>query len=338
MTLSDFQFENPLFAWTALGVAAYTAFLAWRRRHRREPGFKVSSDELWTALPTTFFSRFYWLPDGLRILSLLMFVVALARPQALGEPTSFDSDGIDIVVALDISGSMQARDFQPDDRMAVAKRAVARFIEARPSDRLGLVVFAGEAASWVPLTVDHSVLLQMLDEVQVGMLPDGTAIGSALGNALNRLRASDAKSRVVVLLTDGDNNAGNISPNKAAELAKDLGIKVFTILIGQGGLVPFPAGKDLFGRTVYRQRKLPINPGLMKEIAEMTGGDAYRAESANELDARLSDVLDTLERSQREETAPFRQKNELYAPVLAAGLMLLVLESLLRATRFWSLP
>jgi Ca-activated chloride channel homolog len=222
--------------------------------------------------------------------------------------------------------------------MFVAKKSIEEFILRRESDRIGLVAFAGQAASWVPLTLDYSLIGRMLAEVEVGMIEDGTAIGNAIATSLNRLRDSDAESKVVVLLTDGDNNAGTISPNKAADFAKKLGIKVFTILIGRGGPVPFPAGKDLWGRPIFQKQTVPTNPALLEDIASKTGGEAYRAVDKSELDAKLDEVLDTLERTRIESTAQARPYAELFPYFVLIALAFLALELTLVSTRFGRFP
>ncbi|MCK6552775.1 VWA domain-containing protein, partial [Myxococcota bacterium] len=318
-----------------LGVALN---LVWRRRAQREPGLVFSSTRLVDGLPRTFWARAWWLPDALRVLALVCFVVALARPQKVGEAEAEDAEGIDIVLTLDTSCSMRAADFQPNDRMFVAKKSISEFIKQRTNDRIGLVVFAGEAASWVPLTLDYTLLAQLLDEVDTNMLPDGTAIGSAIGTALNRLRESDAASRVIVLLTDGDNNRGSISPKQAAALAKELGVKIYTILIGRGGAVPVPAGKDLFGRVVYEERVIPTNPALLEELASTTGGAAYKATDKAELDRQLGNVLDSLDKTRLEAQAFSAPKDELFPWLVGLGLVLLALELALGSTRLWRYP
>lgn len=327
--------------WFLLGlfpVALAAFYLARRRKLRVDPALTFSSKRLVEGLPKTVWVRIAWLPDAARIAALALIVLALARPQRATESDTDETSGIDIVLALDTSGSMRAADFQPNDRMTVAKQAIADFVRQRSDDRIGLVVFAGEAASWVPLTLDYGLLVEMLEEVSVGMLPDGTAIGSAVGTAVNRLRESDAKSRVVVLLTDGDNNAGKLSPKKAAELAEELGVRVYTILIGRGGPVPFPAGTDMFGRQVFREVTVPTDPELLEQIAELTGGEAYSAEDSEELDNRLSDVLDDLDRSRLESTVVEPPKAELFPWVVAAAFALLLLEGILSFTRLRRYP
>lgn len=331
-------FDSPWFLLALIPIAVVLAYVVWLRASHRSPGLHFSSEKLVADLPKTIWASIAWLPDALRACALLCFAIALARPQMLGAAQNQDTEGIDIVLAFDTSASMRAADFQPNDRMFVAKKSIADLIKQRTNDRIGLVVFAGEAATWVPLTIDYSLLTQLLDEVEVGMLPDGTAIGSGLATAVNRLRDSDAKSKVIIVLTDGDNNSGNITPKKAAEMAKELGVKVYTILIGRGGAVPYPAGKDLFGRVMYRQQVFPVNPELLKEIASITGGDAYRANDKDELDKNLSSVLDTLDRSRLEAAGPVAPRTEMFPYFVFAGLLLIALEIILGTTRLWRYP
>ncbi|MEQ9502870.1 MAG: VWA domain-containing protein [Deltaproteobacteria bacterium] len=338
MTDGTIAFGSPWFLLGLIPVAAAGAYLVWRRRRHLEPALRYSATQLVDKLPRSVWAQIAWLPDALRITALVLVVVALARPQILGKPYADDSEGIDIILALDTSCSMRAADFQPRDRMFVAKQSIAELVKQRSVDRIGLVVFGSEAASWVPLTLDYALLVEMLDEVEVGMLPDGTAIGSAIATSLNRLRESDATSRVVVLLTDGDSNSGSITPKRAAEFAKTLGIAVYPILIGRGGEVPFPAGKDLFGRPVYSRQVIPTNPALLRDIAKTTGGAYYEAKDGEELDSSLSEVLDTLEKTQLENTVYTTPREELFVYVLALGLALLALELLLSATRLRRFP
>ncbi len=336
--LGGLTFGSPGFLLGLVPVAGVAGYLLWRRRTRRDPALKFSAASLWRDLPTSPWAKLAWLPDGLRILALTLVVLALARPQHYQEASPEDTEGIDIVMALDTSCSMRAADFQPRNRMAVAKRSIADFVKQRSVDRIGLVVFAGEASTWVPLTLDYSLLASLLDDVDVGMLPEGTAIGSALGTALNRLRESDAVSRVVVLVTDGDNNAGNITPRQAAKFAKELGVKVFTILIGRGGAVPFPAGQDIFGRPMFRNQVVPTDPELLQTIARTTGGAAYEAKDGAELDARLGEVLDTLETTRLQNTVSSVPKSELFPLFVLAALAVMAAEALLSTTRLRRYP
>jgi Ca-activated chloride channel homolog len=233
---------------------------------------------------------------------------------------------------------MLAADFRPKDRISVAKEVLKNFISSRQNDRIGLVVFAGEAYTQCPLTLDYRVLQELLEQVKTGVIVDGTAIGNALATAVNRLRESDAKSRVVILLTDGDNNAGNISPLQAAQIAKDLGIRVFTILIGRGGRVPYPTGTDLFGRTLYEQVEIDVNPELLQEIARTTGGNAYQATDRETLERGLAQVLDSLEKSKIYEAGGSAQYDEWYARLFLPAAMLGLFGLGLRATRLGGAP
>lgn len=329
---------SPWFLLGMIPVGLTAIYLRRRRQYKMDPALTFSSTKLVDNLPKTLWLRLAWIPDALRILALSTIIFALARPQIRGEAGRDETQGIDIVMAVDTSGSMRAADFQPRDRMAVAKRSIGQFVRQRSTDRIGLVVFAGEAASWVPLTLDYNLLVNMLDEVEVGMLPDGTAIGSALGTAINRLRQSNASSRVVILMTDGDSNAGNLSPRKAAELAQELGIKVYTILIGRGGPVPFPAGNDMFGRPVFQEVVVPTDPKLLKDIAQLTEGAAYVAKDSEDLDRQLSSVLDALDRSRLESTIVEPPKSELFPWFIGLALLFLGLEWLLSTTRLRRFP
>jgi Ca-activated chloride channel homolog len=209
---------------------------------------------------------------------------------------------------------------------------LADFITNRVNDRIGLVVFAGAAYTQAPLTLDYGVLKEVLRQLRTRVLEDGTAIGDALATALNRLRDSEAKSRVVVLITDGDNNAGKISPLDSAAMAKSLNIPIYTILVGKGGKVPFPQGTDLFGNTVWRETEIPINPELLQDIADSTGGEYYRATDPESLKQGLQKVLDSLERSKLMEGGASANYREDYHPYLLLAFGLAALELLLRAT------
>ncbi|HUK64219.1 MAG TPA: VWA domain-containing protein, partial [Dongiaceae bacterium] len=246
---------------------------------------------------------------------------ALARPQhgTLREETT--TRGVDIVVALDVSGSMAAEDFQPRNRITVAKEVVAEFVKRRVTDRVGLVVFAGQSLTKSPPTTDAAVLLRQLDDVHLDMLPDGTAIGSGLATSLTRLRRSQAKSKVIVLVTDGSNNAGEIDPLTATDLAHAMGVRVYTILVGRGGQVPMPVQvRDPFSgqittRTVMTE--VDIDQGLLQRIADRTGGEFFRATDT----ASLRNIFDRIDRLEKSEIklAAFRRYQEQFFPVLLAA-------------------
>lgn len=278
-------------------------------------------------------SYFAWLPSTARLVALVLAVLALARPQQRDVRTrDLSVEGIDIMLALDLSTSMEAGDFRPQNRLHVAKEVLTEFIAGRSNDRIGLVVFAGAAYTQAPLTLDYGVLKEVVRQLRTRVLEDGTAIGDALATSLNRLRDSDAKSRVVVLITDGDNNSGKISPRDAAAMGKSLGIPIYTILVGKGGKVPFPQGQDLFGNTAWREMEIPINPKLLAEIAESTGGEYYRATDRESLKQGLQKVLDSLERSKLMEGGAAANYREEFHPFLLWAFALFALESVLRAT------
>jgi Ca-activated chloride channel homolog len=333
-------FERVTFAhpWAllALILAPVAAWLLVRRRERM-PRLVVPAAPL--ALRPSRWARLWWLPGALLIGALVLTALGLAGPRrSVSRRNDVAVQGIDIVVALDLSTSMLAADFRPKDRISVAKEVLKNFVSSRQNDRIGLVVFAGEAYTQCPLTLDYRVLEELLEQVKTGVIVDGTAIGNALATAVNRLRESDAKSKVIILLTDGDNNAGNISPLQAAQIAKDLGIKVFTILIGKGGRVPYPTGTDLFGRTLYEQVEIDTNPELLREIAKATGGGAYHATDRETLERGLFQVLDSLEKSKIYEAGGSAHHDEWYARMFLPAALLGFFGLFLRSTRLAGSP
>lgn len=270
----------------------------------------------------------YWTPV-LRGLVLVLLIAALANPVRAIRDQERRSDGISIVLALDISSSMLAEDFEPDNRITVAKRELARFAEGRDADRLGLVAFAGEALTVVPGTLDHAVLLQAVRNLEVGQLEDGTAIGTALATAVNRV-GEERGSRVVVLLTDGDNNRGQIEPLEAAAAARALGVRVYTIGVGRRGTAPVPIGRTRFGYQ-YANMEVNVNDELLEAMAEATGGLYFRATDPAGL-AKIYERIDALETIPLEE----RRKAERVsarADVLLLALAALLLELIGAATR-----
>ncbi|MFQ5889341.1 MAG: VWA domain-containing protein [Gemmatimonadota bacterium] len=240
-----------------------------------------------------------WSPAW-RAASLALLALAMARPERLLERIQRESEGIAIVLAFDISSSMLAEDFRPQNRIAIAKREVVRFVAGRERDRIGLVAFAGEALTVVPGTLDHSLLVQAVENLRVGQLEDGTAIGTALATAANRLRGLDGTSRVVVLLTDGDNNRGTISPEEAAAAAAALGIRVYTIGVGRDGVAPVPIGRTAFGYQ-YAEMEVNVNDELLERVATATGGLYFRATDPAAL-TRIYERIDQLERAPIRET------------------------------------
>ncbi len=274
-----------------------------------------------------------WILPVLRTAAFVLAVLALARPQERDSRVKdLSVEGIDIMIALDLSTSMEAADFRPNNRLFVAKEVLTEFLASRTNDRIGLVVFSGAAYTQAPLTLDYSVLKEVIRQLRTRVLEDGTAIGDAVATAVNRLRDSEAKSRVVVLITDGDNNAGRIAPLDAAGAAKSLGLPVYTILVGKGGKVPFPAGTDIFGQTAWREVEIPINPELLQKLATMTGGEFYRATDRESLKDGLQQVLDSLERSKLMEGGAMATYREQFHQLLLAAALLLCLEFFLKST------
>jgi Ca-activated chloride channel family protein len=267
----------------------------------------------------------YWLrplPIVLRMVAVALFIVALARPVNITEEHETTTDGIDIVMAMDISGSMLARDFTPD-RLTSAKHLAAEFVANRRGDRIAVVAFAGEAFTQAPLTSDQAVVETMLSRLRSGVVEDGTAIGNGLATAVNRLRESGAKSKVVILLTDGVNNRGQISPLMAAEIARDMGIKVYTIGVGTRGRAPYPA-VDMFGNQTTIMADVEIDEELLREISSMTGGAYYRAVNDEAL-RQIYAEINELETSKVQVTN-YQTYDELFLLWALLGLLLLGLE------------
>ncbi len=270
-----------------------------------------------------------------RISAIALFIIAFARPRSGTEYQEVSSEGIDIMLLLDVSSSMQGEDFKPNNRLFVAKEEIKKFIEKRINDRIGLVVFARYAYTQCPLTTDYGVLLNFVDQVDFGLVEDGTAIGMAIATAVNRLRESSSSSKIIVLLTDGDNNAGEIDPITAANLAATFDIKTYTIGVGKTGNVMFPYQDPIFGkRYVYQPTKL--DEKSLKTIAQKTGGAYYRARSGSELQG-IYDLIDEMEKTEIEVAAHIQYK-ELFNYFVYAGLLLLILEIILANTYFRKLP
>ena len=327
------QWANPNYFYLLLVIPLLVAWYIWRYT-RRYPGIKFSGLKPFENIPR---SSKTWLVHSLfvlRVLAITLIIIALARPQSVSTRQNVEIEGIDIVMALDVSGSMLARDFQPD-RLEAAKDVANDFIKRRPNDRVGLVIFSGEAFTQVPLTTDHAMISSMFKEIKSGMIEDGTAIGDGLATAVSRLKDSKAISKVIILLTDGVNNAGSIDPRSAAEIAKMFGIRVYTIGIGSKGYAPYPV-QDQFGRTHMQQMKVQIDEKLLKDIAATTGGQYFRADNNKKL-KEIYNEIDKLEKS-KIDVQEFKRNHEMFLPfaLLAAGLF--ILEILLRYLYFKRLP
>jgi len=333
MDWAGFRFQDPTWLWLAL-AAPLVLLAAWlRERDARARAVAFPGASRLRRLRPGWRVRLRHLPVALAAAGLLAGALALARPQHGTLREDVTTQGVDIVVLLDVSGTMAAEDFQPRNRIEVAKDVVAEFVKRRTRDRVGLVIFAGRSLTKSPPTTDTAVLLRQLDDVRLDALPDGTAIGSGLATALTRLRRSQARSRVVVLVTDGDNNAGEIDPATAADMAKAMDVRVYTILVGRGGRVPLPVrARDPFTGAVVTQTVMAdvkVNPELLKQIADRTGGEFFRAEDSQAL-RQVFDRVDRLEKSEIK-TAAYRRYRELFPPVLLVAAALFAAAAL-----FWA--
>jgi Ca-activated chloride channel family protein len=333
-SLARLHFADPWFLLLLLVVPLLWARDYWvRRRFRR--GLVFPQTSLAQQLGRSWTVRFRpWLVF-LKLVGIGLLVVAFARPQLGSAEEDILTEGVDIMVTVDVSGSMAAEDFRPRNRLAVAKQVIQDFVRGRQSDRIGLVIFAARSFTKCPLTIDYDVLLKQIDDVELGTIDDGTAIGSGLANAVNRLRPSKAKSRVIILLTDGVNNSGEIDPSTAAELARSLGIKVYTVGVGREGIAPFPVNDPVFGRR-YVDVEVQIDEELLKKISDSTGGQYFRAVDKDSLE-KIFKTIDSLEKS-KISVKSYTHYNEVFGYFLWPGLGLILAESLLSHTRFRKLP
>ena len=327
------QFASPYFLWLLAVIPLVVVYYVWRTR-QGGASIQVSTIDGVAEAPRTVRYYLRHLPFALRCAAVALLIVALARPQSVDEGSTSNTEGIDIVLAIDISTSMLAQDLQPD-RIQAAKQVAGNFITDRPGDRIGLVAFAGEAFTQSPLTADQSTLLTLLGRVRSGLIEDGTAIGNGLATAINRLRESDAKSKVIILLTDGVNNRGEIAPVMAAEIAKEQGIRVYTIGVGSRGTAPTPA-IDMFGNMTFVQAKVEIDEKTLQEIADATGGRYFRATDNEKLRA-IYDEINRLEKS-KVEVADFTTYTEEYLRWVLAALALLAAEFLIRTLILKRIP
>jgi Ca-activated chloride channel homolog len=326
--LNEITFAHPKLLYLLLVIPLMVVFYLFR--HSRQQAYLQLSDASMLASG----------PKGIRVylrhmlfvfrqLAIALLIVALARPQSSSSGQDVRIEGIDIVIALDVSGSMLARDIKPD-RMEASKEVASEFIQGRPNDRMGLVIFSGETFTQVPLTTDRNVLLNMFDDIKSGMIEDGTAIGDGLATSVGRLRESKAISKVIILLTDGANNAGSVDPLTAAEIARVFGIRVYTVGVGSYGLAPFPV-QTPFGVQI-RDIKADIDEPLLKEIANMTEGKYYRATDNKKLEEIFNEI-DQLEKSKIDVTE-FKRKYEEFLPLALLAFAFLLAEFVLRQTVF----
>ena len=329
---TNITFANPGFLYLLLLIPMLAAWYVYRFR-RNTASLQVSSTEGFENTRGGIKRHLFHGLFVLRLLALSLLIVALARPQSTSKRQNVSIEGIDIVMALDISSSMLAQDLKPD-RLEAAKDVALDFFRGRPDDRIGLVVFAGEAFTQCPLTTDKSVIEEMMDDIHSGMIEDGTAIGDGLATAVNRLRESQAISKVIILLTDGQNNAGSLDPVSAAEIAKIYGIRIYTIGVGTYGYAPYPV-QTPFGMQ-YQNMEVKIDEELLEDVADMTDGKYYRADNNRKLE-EIYQEIDRLEKSKIDVTE-FRKKHEEFYPLAIVALLLLALEVLLRNSVFRTLP
>ena len=335
----NFQFATP---WVLLLALLVPALLAarhiWAQRRTRPATMQHTATHLAARLPQSW--RITWRPllTALRLLTIAMALVALARPQIVQGKETITGEGVEIALALDISGSMASLDFEPQNRLEASKQVIGDFIAERPYDKIGLVVFAHEAFNQSPLTLDHNMVSRSLDQIELAGdmgLDDGTAIGLGIANAASMLTNSDAESKVIILLTDGVNNAGQIDPLTAAEAAKALGIKVHTIGAGRPGEVPVPT-QSLFGGSQIVYQESQLDEETLRQVADTTGGQYFRAEDTDGL-REIYDAINDMEQSQVE-VEVYNQYFELAGFLLVPALLIFLVEMVLRHTTFRKIP
>lgn len=308
------------------------------RRKKTEPSLQISTTRMYIKAPKTWKNYLMHAPFGLRVITLVMIIIVLARPQTTDNWQNSEIEGIDIMLAMDVSTSMLAEDLKPN-RIEAAKEVASEFINGRPNDNIGLTIFAGESFTQCPLTVDHAVLLNLFhslkcDIAQKGLIEDGTAIGMGIANAVSRLKDSKAKSKVIILLTDGSNNRGDISPSTAAEIAKQFGIRIYTIGVGTNGTAPYPM--QTYAGTQYVNVPVEIDEKTLTEIAGTTNGNYFRATSTNKLKQVYSEI-DKLEKTKLN-VKEFSKREEDYKIFAIIAFICILLELLLRNTLLKKIP
>jgi Ca-activated chloride channel family protein len=322
------EFAHPEFFWLFISIPLMVGWYIWKQR-QLQGNLSVPTLKGFTIIKKSMLPKFRHYAIVLRSLAVAALVVALARPQSSLSWQNSTTEGIDIIIASDISGSMLAEDFKPN-RLEAGKEIAIDFIKGRPDDRIGLVVFSGESFTQCPLTIDHSVLINMYADIKNGMITDGTAIGMGLATAVNRLRGSEAKSKVVILLTDGSNNSGSIPPITAADIAKQFKVRVYTVGLGTNGFAPYPVQTPM--GVQYQRMPVVIDEVTLSKIASITGGKYFRATN----NATLKDIytqIDKLEKAKIDVTQ-YRKKTEMFLPWAIIALVLLSLEFILKNTLF----
>lgn len=327
------QFAHPQYLWLFL---IFIPIIAWYvlRKIKSHPTLSVSTTSPYAKLPVSFKEYLIHLLFVLRLGVLACVIIIIARPQTYDSWRTSSTHGTDIILAMDISSSMLARDFKPD-RLEAAKNVAAKFVSGREADNIGIVVFAGESFTAVPMTTDRSLLANYINDISMNMLEDGTAIGDGLATSINRIKDGKAKSKSIILLTDGSNNTGNVAPSTAAEIAKKFGIKVYTIGVGKNGEAPFPQ-QNIFGRIEYVNMPVVIDEETLKNIASITGGKYFRATNNNVL-AEVFEEIDKLEKTQMD-VKHFSHAEDNYMMWAVLAIALLLLEVLLRNTVLRTIP
>ncbi|MCL2167792.1 MAG: VWA domain-containing protein [Lentimicrobiaceae bacterium] len=318
------EFANPYYFLLLLLIIPVVAWKYFFRK-KMQASLTVPTAIVFEKINKTWKVRLRWIPECLLLIAYIAFIVALSRPQTSFRLSDVEVEGVDIVIALDISGSMKAMDFRPN-RLEACKRVAEEFILGRPTDRIGMVVYAGEAYTQCPVTSDHSTLLGLLKKVKFDIIEDGTAIGDGLGTAVNRLRESEAKSKIIILLSDGVNNSGYLDPYSSAEIAKNMSIKVYTIGVGTTGQAPYPTP---FGNVMMNTE---IDERLLQSIAQITGGKYFRATNNEKLKS-IYEEIDKMEKTILNETI-FENRSDAFFPFLLTATILLISFLLIRYTLF----
>ncbi|MBQ1987770.1 MAG: VWA domain-containing protein [Muribaculaceae bacterium] len=328
------SFANPQYLWLFL---VYIPIILWYIKKQRvaEPTLKVSTLLPFEKVGTSWKAYLRHVLFVMRLMAIGCLIIILCRPQTYDRWSTSETEGTDIVIALDVSTSMLARDFKPD-RFEAAKDVASQFISGRESDNIGMVIFAGESFTLVPMTTDKTVLLNYIQDISMGMLEDGTAIGDGIATSINRIKNGKAKSKSIILLTDGSNNTGVVAPLTAAEIAKNLGIKIYTIGVGSNGEALYPVGMNYYGKMEYQKLPVVIDEGTLRSVASMTGGKYYRATSKNVLKEIFKDI-DQLEKTQLD-VKNYSHTEDDYMKWAVLLFMLVGLEVLLRYTVLRHIP
>ncbi len=329
-----YRFADPYFLFLLL-IIPVLVWIHLRRKTPRTVTLQYSNLEVVKTVKRSRWAGYRHILFGLRMLAVALFIVALARPQSGIREEEVTTEGIDIILALDISSSMLAEDFKPKNRLEVAKLVAEKFVRGRKNDRIGMVVFAGQSYTQCPLTLDYGVLLQFIRDVKIGLVEDGTAIGMAIANAVNRLRGSKAKSKVVILLTDGRNNAGELDPITAAQIARAMGVRIYTIGVGSRGTALYPIYDPIFGKR-YQRLPVEIDEDLLKKIAQITGGKYFRAVDKTSLE-KIFEEIGKLEKT-KIQVKEYTRYEELFPYFLGLALILFGLELVLANTKFRKIP